>query len=173
MTKKSMGLFLAALSLCLGGVVSTAAQAAPPTNQATLGCVSTFFTRLSGTELHRGVLALSNNGGVGQITIDRVYVYDGTGALRFDYPSADVMPATFKNVLQEHQTTTVRTSDFFTSGLSANERPIQVFIDISAAQNFGKDDDDAFGIGHTRQIRDKLTGETRAQYYLGLCGKQT
>lgn len=63
------------------------------------------------------------------ITIQRLRVYDPSGALRLDYPAVDALPANFKTTIAPHQISVFQSEAAFGNTLLG---PVQLIIDFKS-----------------------------------------
>jgi hypothetical protein len=128
--------------LCLA--IAPLLAIASPTEQGarayggTIVCGGNHFTRLDGTEIHTTSYAWRNYDPSISIRINRVRIYDATGAILKDYGPGS-LPTSFNgvmpfgdNTLEPFQSALYRTSELLDAPLTLDKRPIQVHIDWAA-----------------------------------------
>lgn len=104
----------------------------------TIVCGGSHFNRRNNTEAHRTTYVLRNFNTDLSIYIDRMTIYDATGAVIVEYDGAS-LPVSFNSVLgggdnslDPFQSAQYQSSDLIGPPLSKKRRPIQVHIDWSA-----------------------------------------
>ena len=104
----------------------------------TIACGGNHFNRLGGTEVQRTSYVWRNYNSSLAINIDRLALYDATGAVIVDY-DASTLPVSRNNVIgggdntiEPFQTVQYRTLELVGAALPQNRRPIQAIIEWSA-----------------------------------------
>ena len=104
----------------------------------TIVCGGSHFNRKNNTEAHRTTYVLRNFNTDLSIYIDRMTIYDATGAVIVEHNGAS-LPVSFNSVLgggdnslDPFQSAQYQSSDLVGAPLAKNRRPIQIHIDWSA-----------------------------------------
>jgi hypothetical protein len=130
------------LSACLFTPVSAMAGHADKNDRGVEGsvtCGGNYLFRMGGTEVHRSTMVLRNFSDAGPISLDRVRVYNATGALIFDSNVSGMPPfvnnilSSSDNILDQRQSAQLNLPDFIPAQGSAT-RPLQTVFDWSATE---------------------------------------
>lgn len=127
---------------CLLTPVLAMAGHADKTDRGVAGSVScggNALFRMGGTEAHRSTMILRNFSDSDSISLDRVRVYDATGALIFDSNASGMPPfvnnvlSSSDNMLNPRQSAQLNLADFIPAQ-GKDTRPLQTVFDWSATE---------------------------------------
>lgn len=107
--------------------------------EGSVSCGGNALFRMGGTEAHRSTMVLRNFSDTDSITLDRVRVYNATGALIFDSNVSGMPPfvnnvlGSSDNILDPRQSAQLNLADFITAQ-GKYTRPLQTVFDWSATE---------------------------------------